>query len=56
MSATQVYINSTSAYFPNDPVANDDMEEYLGNINGKPSKSKNIVLRNNGILCPIQRW
>jgi 3-oxoacyl-[acyl-carrier-protein] synthase-3 len=49
MSATQVYINSTSAYFPNDPVANDDMEEYLGNINGKPSKSKNIVLRNNGI-------
>ncbi|RWY49413.1 beta-ketoacyl-ACP synthase III [Mucilaginibacter gilvus] len=45
----EVFINSTSAYFPNDPVANDAMEEYLGFINGKPSKSKNIVLRNNGI-------
>jgi 3-oxoacyl-[acyl-carrier-protein] synthase-3 len=49
MSGTEVYINSTSAYFPNEPVANDDMEAYLGYINGKPSKSKSIVLRNNGI-------
>src|SRR6202000_135130 len=46
----QVYINSTSAYFPNDPVSNDEMEEYLGYIDGKPSKSKKIVLRNNGII------
>jgi 3-oxoacyl-[acyl-carrier-protein] synthase-3 len=50
MSAIQVYINATSAYFPNDPVKNDEMEEYLGYINGKPSKSKKIVLRNNGIV------
>jgi 3-oxoacyl-[acyl-carrier-protein] synthase-3 len=49
MSLHQVYINSTSAYFPNNPVANDEMEEYLGYINGKPSKSKKIVLRNNAI-------
>jgi 3-oxoacyl-[acyl-carrier-protein] synthase-3 len=49
MSAIEVYINSTSAYFPNDPVPNEDMESYLGFIDGKPSKSKNIVLRNNGI-------
>jgi 3-oxoacyl-[acyl-carrier-protein] synthase-3 len=49
MSANQVYINSTAAYFPNQPVANDEMEEYLGYINGKPSKSKKIVLRNNAI-------
>lgn len=49
MSAIEVYINSTSAYFPNDPVPNDDMELYLGFINGKPSKSKSVVLRNNGI-------
>lgn len=49
MSATEVYINSTSAYFPNEPVPNEAMEEYLGFINGKPSKSKNIVLRNNAI-------
>jgi 3-oxoacyl-[acyl-carrier-protein] synthase-3 len=45
----QVYINSTAAYFPNNPVSNDEMEEYLGFINGKPSKSKKIVLRNNAI-------
>jgi 3-oxoacyl-[acyl-carrier-protein] synthase-3 len=50
MSTNQVYINSTSAYFPNNPVPNDEMEEYLGYIDGRPSKSKKIVLRNNGIV------
>jgi 3-oxoacyl-[acyl-carrier-protein] synthase-3 len=44
-----VYINKTSNFLPNEPVPNDDMELYLGYINNKPSKSKNIVLRNNGI-------
>jgi 3-oxoacyl-[acyl-carrier-protein] synthase III len=50
MSTNQVYINSTAAFFPNDPVSNDQMEEYLGYIDGRPSKSKKIVLRNNGIV------
>jgi len=50
MSLSQVYINATSAFFPNDPVSNDEMEEYLGYIDGRPSKSKKIVLRNNGIV------
>src|SRR5271157_1452411 len=49
MSFPEVYINNTSAFFPNNPVPNEDMELYLGFINGKPSKSKSIVLRNNGI-------
>jgi 3-oxoacyl-[acyl-carrier-protein] synthase-3 len=49
MSSIEVYINKTSAYFPNNPVSNDEMELYLGLLNGKPSKSKGIVLRNNGI-------
>lgn len=44
-----VYITNTSKFLPNKSVANDEMEEYLGYINGKPSKSKSIVLRNNGI-------
>jgi len=44
-----VYITNTSKFLPNQPVPNDQMEEYLGYINGKPSKSKSIVLRNNGI-------
>ena len=50
MSAIEVYINKTSAFFPNEPVANEEMELYLGFINGIPSKSKPIVLRNNGII------
>jgi 3-oxoacyl-[acyl-carrier-protein] synthase-3 len=50
MAGNQVYINSTSSFFPNEPVANDDMELYLGYIDNKPSKSKKIVLRNNGIV------
>ena len=50
MSDIEVYINSTSAFFPNEPVSNEDMELYLGFINGIPSKSKPIVLRNNGII------
>ncbi len=49
MSSTAVYINRTATFFPNEAIPNDDMELYLGYINGKPSKSKNIVLRNNGI-------
>lgn len=49
MSAKQVYITKTASYFPNEPISNDEMEEYLGFINDKASKSKRIVLRNNGI-------
>ena len=49
MSFNEVYITNTSAYLPNEPVSNDEMEEFLGYINDKPSKSKRIVLRNNGI-------
>jgi 3-oxoacyl-[acyl-carrier-protein] synthase-3 len=50
MSDTKVYINRTSHYFPNEPVSNDEMEQFLGYIDNKPSKSKKIVLRNNGIV------
>lgn len=49
MPLSNVFINDTSIFLPNDPVSNDDMELYLGFINGKPSRSKKIVLRNNGI-------
>lgn len=50
MTLNDVYINRTSHFFPNDPVSNDEMEAYLGYIDNKPSKSKRIVLRNNGIV------
>jgi len=49
MSAKQVYITKTASFFPNEPVSNDEIEEYLGYINNQTSKSKRIVLRNNGI-------
>jgi len=34
---------------PNNPVPNEDMENYLGRIDGMPSKAKGIILRNNQI-------
>lgn len=49
MSLNEVFITRTSHFLPNEPVSNDDIEEYLGYINNKPSKSKRLVLRNNGI-------
>jgi 3-oxoacyl-[acyl-carrier-protein] synthase III len=49
MSLNEVYITNTSTYFPNEAVANEEMESFLGLINEKPSKSRRIVLRNNGI-------
>ncbi len=49
MSLSEVYITRTAHFFPNQPVSNEEMEEYMGLINGRKSKSKAIVLRNNGI-------
>ena len=49
MALNEVFITNTAAFFPNDPVSNDEMEDYLGYINDAPSRSKAIVLRNNGI-------
>lgn len=45
----EAYITRIAKFLPNESVSNEEMEEYLGYINGKPSKSKAIVLRNNGI-------
>lgn len=45
----EVYINRLAKYLPNEPIQNSDIEEVLGYINGKPSRAKTIVLRNNGI-------
>jgi len=44
-----VYITRLSKYLPNEAIANDEMEAVLGMVNGKPSKARAIVLRNNGI-------
>ena len=47
--SNQVYINNIATFLPNEPVFNEEMESILGMISGKPSRSKNIVLRQNGI-------
>lgn len=44
-----VFITATASYFPNNPVDNDSMEDYLGLISGRHSRVKNLVLRQNGI-------
>ncbi len=44
-----VYITRIAKFLPNDPVENEAMEEKLGIINGKTSKARRIILRNNQI-------
>lgn len=44
-----VYITKMTAFLPNAPVANDQMENVLGAIGGVKSRAKNVVLRSNGI-------
>ncbi|PCI99424.1 MAG: hypothetical protein COB15_04375 [Flavobacteriales bacterium] len=46
---SRVYITRTSSFLPNSAVSNDEMEEYLGIINGNKSRSKALILRNNKI-------
>ena len=47
--SNDVYITGISKYLPNAPIENGQMEDYLGMVNGKPSRARRVVLRNNGI-------
>ncbi len=44
-----VYITRVAKFLPNEPVGNEAMEEKLGVINGKTSKARRLILRNNQI-------
>ena len=44
-----VFITRIAKFLPNDPIGNDEMEEKLGSIDGRASKARRIVLRNNKI-------
>ncbi len=44
-----VYITRIAKFLPNKPVNNEQMEEKLGVIDGKSSKARRLVLRNNQI-------
>jgi 3-oxoacyl-[acyl-carrier-protein] synthase III len=48
--SNEVFITNISKFLPNGPVSNDEMEDYLGMIDNRPSKARRIVLRNNGIV------
>lgn len=44
-----VYITRTASFLPNQPISNDDMELFLGKIDQRASRVKNLILRNNQI-------
>ncbi len=44
-----VYITSMGIFLPNQPVENEDIEDYLGKIHGKGSATKKRILEQNGI-------
>ena len=44
-----VFITSAGIFLPNNPISNDEMEDYLGKLNGKDSIVKARILKQNGI-------
>lgn len=46
---TEVFLTRTGAFLPFAPVSNDDIESVLGQVGGKPSRARRLVLRSNGI-------
>ncbi len=44
-----VFITRLAKFLPYEPVTNDEMESILGLVDGKPSKVRTLILRNNGI-------
>jgi 3-oxoacyl-[acyl-carrier-protein] synthase-3 len=47
--SNEVYVTATGSFLPLEPVGNDEIEQVLGMVGGKPSKARRLVLRNNGI-------
>ena len=45
----EVFVTATGSYLPLEPVGNDEIEQVLGMVGGKPSKARRLVLRSNGI-------
>jgi len=43
------YITSTASFLPGAPVGNEEIEEVLGRVHGKPSRLKDRILKANGI-------
>ena len=43
------FITHIGKYLPGEPIANDEMEQYLGRVGDRPSRVKNRILKSNGI-------
>ena len=46
---TDVFLTRTGSFLPFAPVGNDEIEQILGQVGGRPSRTRRIVLRSNGI-------
>lgn len=44
-----VFITSSGTFLPNKAISNEEMESFLGRINGKDSRAKERILKQNGI-------
>ena len=44
-----VFITSIGKFLPNSPISNEEMEEFLGKINGESSRVRERILKQNGI-------
>lgn len=47
--SNQVFINSLGKFLPNEPILNSEMEDFLGQVGGRPSRLKARILKQNGI-------
>ncbi len=56
MEFKDVYITKTATYFPNEPISNDEMEEFLGLINKSPSKSNVLYCVTTGSKTVFMHW
>jgi len=45
----EVYITSSGTFLPNKAISNEEIEDFLGCINGKSSRVKDRILKQNGI-------
>src|SRR5262245_47933562 len=45
-----VYITALGKFLPGTPISNDEMEDYLGMIGGKPSRLRARILKQKGII------
>ena len=49
MIFNEVFITSLGKFLPGSPVSNNEMEDYIGLVGGKPSNNRAFVLRQNKI-------